>query len=109
MGVKTLRLAAILIPTLALPHQGGGNQPAVTNVSGHNEQKIGGVMNKRRRLLVALGASALTVPFCAVAQQQGKVRRIGFCWKTRNPITSSDSMHSKQECAIWVTPKARTT
>jgi putative ABC transport system substrate-binding protein len=35
-------------------------------------------MNKRRKLLVALGASAVTVPFASLAQQQGKVWRIGF-------------------------------
>lgn len=35
-------------------------------------------MNNRRKLLVALGASALTAPLSSFAQQQGKVRRIGF-------------------------------
>jgi len=35
-------------------------------------------MNKRRKLIVALGAGALTAPLCAFAQQRGKVRRIGF-------------------------------
>jgi putative ABC transport system substrate-binding protein len=34
-------------------------------------------MNNRRRLVVALGASALAAPF-AFAQQQGKVWRIGY-------------------------------
>jgi putative tryptophan/tyrosine transport system substrate-binding protein len=35
-------------------------------------------MNKRRKLLVALGAGALAAPFAAFAQQQGKVWRVGF-------------------------------
>ena len=37
-----------------------------------------GEMNNRRRLIVALGAGALTSPFGSFAQQQGKVWRIGF-------------------------------
>ena len=32
----------------------------------------------RRRLLIALGAGALAAPYASFAQQQGKVRRIGF-------------------------------
>ena len=35
-------------------------------------------MNNRRKLIVALGASALTSPFGSFAQQQGKVWRVGF-------------------------------
>jgi putative ABC transport system substrate-binding protein len=35
-------------------------------------------LNTRRKLLVALGASALTAPLGSFAQQQGKVWRIGF-------------------------------
>jgi len=35
-------------------------------------------VNKRRKLIVALGAGALTVPFASFAQQSGKVWRIGF-------------------------------
>ena len=34
-------------------------------------------MTTRRNLLIALGASALTVPLCAFAQQQDKVWRVG--------------------------------
>ncbi len=37
-------------------------------------------MKNRRKLVVALGACALAVPFRAVAQQQGKVTRIGFLY-----------------------------
>ena len=33
-------------------------------------------MNNRRKLLVALGASAFAAPFASFAQQQGKVWRI---------------------------------
>ena len=39
-------------------------------------------MNNRRKLVIALGASALTVPLSSFAQQQGKVWRIGFLWET---------------------------
>ena len=35
-------------------------------------------MNKRRKLIVALGAGVLTAPLRSFAQQRGKVRRIGF-------------------------------
>ena len=35
-------------------------------------------MNNRRKLVIALGAGALAVPFSAFAQQQGKVWRVGF-------------------------------
>jgi putative ABC transport system substrate-binding protein len=35
-------------------------------------------MNNRRKLIVALGAGALTAPLASFAQQQGKVWRVGF-------------------------------
>jgi putative ABC transport system substrate-binding protein len=35
-------------------------------------------MNNRRKLLVALGAAVLVAPFAALAQQKGKVWRIGY-------------------------------
>jgi putative ABC transport system substrate-binding protein len=35
-------------------------------------------LNNRRKLVLALGAGALTVPFGSLAQQQGKVWRIGY-------------------------------
>jgi putative ABC transport system substrate-binding protein len=35
-------------------------------------------MNNRRKLVIALGAVALTAPFDSFAQQQGKIRHIGF-------------------------------
>ena len=35
-------------------------------------------MNNRRKIIFALGASALAAPFVSFAQQQGKVWRIGF-------------------------------
>lgn len=34
-------------------------------------------MNKRRRLITALGAGALAAPFCSLAQQAGRVWRVG--------------------------------
>ncbi|MSQ72213.1 MAG: ABC transporter substrate-binding protein [Betaproteobacteria bacterium] len=42
-------------------------------------------MNNRRKLLAALGASALTAPFAAFAQQQGKVWRVGFLLASPRP------------------------
>jgi putative ABC transport system substrate-binding protein len=38
----------------------------------------GGQLNTRRKVVIALGAGALTAPFGSFAQQQGKVWRIGF-------------------------------
>jgi len=35
-------------------------------------------MNNRRKLVIALGAGALAAPLAVLAQQQGKVWRIGF-------------------------------
>jgi len=35
-------------------------------------------MNNRRKLVIALGAGALTVSFASFAQQQGEVWRVGF-------------------------------
>ncbi len=39
-------------------------------------------MNKRRKILVALGAGALTAPFSCFVQSQGKVWRIGMLWES---------------------------
>jgi len=47
-------------------------------------------MNARRRLLIAIGASALAAPFGAFAQQQGKVWRVGFLSQRRVEISDSD-------------------
>jgi putative ABC transport system substrate-binding protein len=40
--------------------------------------KLGRGMDNRRKLLIALGASALAAPFGSFAQQQGKIWRIGY-------------------------------
>ena len=42
-------------------------------------------MDSRRKLLIALGASALAAPFGAFAQQQGKVWRVGYLASTARP------------------------
>ena len=47
-------------------------------------------MNNRRKLIVALGAGALTTPFGSIAQQQGKVWRVGFL-SSRSRPTSLDA------------------
>ena len=44
-------------------------------------------MNNRRKFVIALGASALAVPFSAVAQQQGKVWRVGFLSSRSRPAS----------------------
>ena len=44
-------------------------------------------MNRRRRLLLAFSASALTAPFGALAQQQGKVWRVGFLASLARPAS----------------------
>ena len=49
-------------------------------------------MNKRRKLLVALGASTLAAPFGSFAQQQAKVWRIGFL----APRSRPDSIDTDQ-------------
>jgi putative ABC transport system substrate-binding protein len=43
-------------------------------------------MNNRRKLIVALGVGALAAPFGSLAQQQGKVWRVGFlsAWPSNN-------------------------
>ena len=46
-------------------------------------------MNTRRRFLIALGMSAVATPFVSSAQQQSKVRRIGFL-AVRSRSTSSN-------------------
>lgn len=35
-------------------------------------------MSNRRKLIIALGAGALAAPFGSLAQQQGKIWRVGF-------------------------------
>ena len=45
-------------------------------------------MNKRRKLIVALGAGALAGSLSTFAQQQGKVWRIGFLSSRRRPDSS---------------------
>jgi putative tryptophan/tyrosine transport system substrate-binding protein len=42
-------------------------------------------MNNRRKLVIALGAGALAVPFGSFAQQQRKVWRVGFIVPRRRP------------------------
>ncbi len=48
-------------------------------------------MNNRRKLVIALGASALTAPLGSFAQQKGKVWRVGFLWLRARP----DSLDSE--------------
>ena len=50
-------------------------------------------MNNRRKLLVALGATALTAPLGSFAQQQSKVWRVGFLAFRRVPVLNSDYVY----------------
>jgi putative ABC transport system substrate-binding protein len=43
-------------------------------------------MNKRRKILFALGAGTFVAPFGAIAQQKGKVWRIGFLWDAEQSL-----------------------
>ena len=47
----------------------------------------------RRRLLLALGAGALAAPFGAFAQQQAKVRRIGYLAVRSRPTPSNPNIY----------------
>ena len=47
-------------------------------------------MNKRRKLVMALGAGALTAPFASFAQMQGKVWRVGFLSARQVDFIDSD-------------------
>ena len=46
-------------------------------------------MNKRRKIICALGASALVAPFASFAQQSGKVWRVGFL--SLRPVAISET------------------
>ena len=48
-------------------------------------------MSNRRKLIIALGAGALTAPFSSLAQQQGKVWRIGFLWADSDSVQRLDA------------------
>ena len=48
-------------------------------------------MNSRRRLLIAFSASALAAPFGALAQQQGRVWRVGFLASFGRPASLDSS------------------
>jgi putative ABC transport system substrate-binding protein len=49
-------------------------------------------MNNRRKLLVALGAGALTAPLASFAQQQSKVWRVGFLSPRSRPASLDSDM-----------------
>jgi putative tryptophan/tyrosine transport system substrate-binding protein len=65
-------------------------------------------MNNRRKLLVALGASALTRPLFSLAQQQGKVARIGFLTRATNASVSTqiDAFRQGLRDLGWVEGKS---
>jgi len=48
-------------------------------------------MNRRRKLLAAIGAGALVASFGSFAQQHGNVRRIGFLSQSNRPESLSNS------------------
>jgi putative ABC transport system substrate-binding protein len=50
-------------------------------------------MNRRRKLVIALGAGVLTAPLACLSQQQGKVRRIGFLAVRSRSTPSNPDIH----------------
>ena len=59
-------------------------------------------MNNRRKLLVALGASALAAPHISFAQQRGKVWRIGFLALTSGPDRLVDAFREQLRALGYV-------
>ena len=59
-------------------------------------------MNNRRKLLVALGASALAAPHISFAQQRGKVWRIGFLALTSGPDQQVDAFREQLRALGYV-------
>ena len=53
----------------------------------------GGSLHTRRKLVIALGAGALTAPFGSFAQQPGKVWRIGFLATPHLDFVDTDSYY----------------
>ena len=50
-------------------------------------------MNKRRKLIIKLGAGALTAPLASFAQQQDKVWRVGFLASRRVDFVDTDNYY----------------
>ena len=48
-------------------------------------------MNIRRKMLITLGAGALTAPLSAFAQQQSKIWRVGFLHESSRPDSIDES------------------
>jgi putative ABC transport system substrate-binding protein len=48
-------------------------------------------MNNRRRLIIALGAGALAAPFASIAQESGKVWRVGYLSQGSRPVSFDPS------------------
>jgi hypothetical protein len=66
-------------------------------------------MNKRRKLIIKLGAGALTAPLASFAQQQDKVWRVGFLASRRVDFVDTDNYYGpfRQECVNSITSRAR--
>jgi putative ABC transport system substrate-binding protein len=50
-------------------------------------------MNNRRKLVMALGVAAMAAPFASLAQQHGKVWRVGFLASRHVDFLDSDSYY----------------
>ena len=50
-------------------------------------------MNNRRKLVMALGVAAMAAPFASLAQQHGKVWRVGFLASRHVDFLDSDSCY----------------
>jgi putative ABC transport system substrate-binding protein len=59
-------------------------------------------MNNRRKLVIALGASALAAPFGLFAQQQGKVWRVGFLTLDSGPNEMVDAFRAELQTVGYI-------
>ena len=64
-------------------------------------------MNKRRKLIVALGSGALVAPLRSFAQQRGKVWRVGFLALRHVATLGSDEVYGAG-CVNSAISRART-
>jgi len=67
-------------------------------------------MNKRRKLVIVLGAGALVVPLACFAQRPDRVWRVGFLSARSRPVSldSDDTVDSRRGCANSAMSRART-
>lgn len=50
-------------------------------------------MNGRRKLIIAIGVGALAAPLASLAQQQGKIWRVGVIFYGRRPVSLDSNQY----------------